>query len=211
MAKVSENPAARYLWFWQSPQSLVAPQKFEKKPGFAVAAQTLATASWPVSLRSTGGDVTPQGAGIVNVTHVYASEPTKAFDLHAAYDALCRPIEAALGAGASRGWQPGAFCDGEYNVQWQGLKFAGTAMRFRPCRADKSRYAILAHALMLIEPPSEAAIGALNTFLHILEEPRQIALEAHTGLPPGTSQPGFVDALTQEFATLNDTPLEVLA
>jgi lipoate-protein ligase A len=143
--------------------------------------------------------VTPQGLGIVNVTHVYSRPPKEKFDLDREYDRLCRPIEVALGDGATRGWQPGAFCDGAHNVQWSGLKFAGTAMRFRPCKADKTRYAVLAHALMLMSPPTDAAIDALNQFLSGLDQDRQIDPVAHTGLPPGMTQNVFLSRLLAGF------------
>lgn len=196
---VARDPDQRHLWFWTAPQSLVAPRTLVRKPQFQAAAAALGAEGWPVAERSTGGDATPQGPGVVNVTHVYAVPPTKAFDMQAEYDRLCHPIEAALGPGASRGWQPGAFCDGAHNVQWNGLKFAGTAMRFRPCRVDKTRFAVLAHALLLIAPPPPQAIAAINRFLTALEEPRVIDPAAHTGLPPGMTQDSFLTRLEQAF------------
>lgn len=199
LAEVSRDPSKRVVWLWQAPQGLVAPRKLSRLPGYDAVAQRLADEGWPVSLRSTGGDVTPQGPGIVNVTHVYSRPPKEKFDLDREYGRLCAPIEAALGEGASRGWQPGAFCDGAHNVQWSGLKFAGTAMRFRPCQADKTRYAVLAHALMLIEPPTRQAIDALNRFLSGLQQDRQIDMAAHTGLPPGLGREAFLLRLTEGF------------
>ena len=199
LADVSNDPSKRTLWLWQSPDSLIAPRKLSKLPGYEDVARTLKSDGWPIALRSTGGDVTPQGSGIVNITHVYARPPKEKFDLEREYDRLCTPIETALGDRATRGWQPGAFCDGAHNVQWNGLKFAGTAMRFRPCKADKTRYAVLAHALMLMEPPSEDAISALNTFLKKLKEPRSIDIRAHTGLPDGLSRDAFLTRLLAAF------------
>lgn len=182
LGQVSKGLSERHLWLWQSPQALVAPKKMASLPGFPGAFADLADAGWPVHLRATGGDVTPQGPGIVNVTHVYSVNRAQDFSIEAEYDRLCRPIEVALGDGASRGWSPGAFCDGAYNVQLHGKKFAGTAMRFRPCLADRSRMAVMAHALMLFELPSMEAIDALNAFLEAVGEPRRIERAAHTGL-----------------------------
>lgn len=199
LMRVSEDPSHRQVWFWQAPQGLIAPRKLSRLDGYAEVARAMAQNGWPVSLRSTGGDVTPQGPGIVNVTHVYSRPPREKFDLDREYDRLCTPIEAALGEGASRGWQPGAFCDGAHNVQWAGLKFAGTAMRFRPCKADKTRYAVLAHALMLMQPPTGAAIEALNRFLGALGQDRRIDAAAHTGLPPGLAQDTFLTRLRSGF------------
>ena len=207
LGDVAAHPSRRFLWLWQSDhRCLVAPRKLASLSGFETVARALGADGWPVHLRGTGGDVTPQGPGIVNVSHIYASPPTKRFDLDGEYGRLCAPIEATLGSGASRGWQTGAFCDGAHNVQFEGRKFAGTAMRFRPCRWDKARYAVLAHALMLMAPPEPAAITALNRFLSALEQPRVIEADAHTGLPEGQDQSGFLARLSKAFAEMPDQP-----
>jgi lipoate-protein ligase A len=205
--RVVNTPEERYLWLWQTPQCLVAPRKLCVMPGFLEASQALAESGWPIHQRSSGGDATPLGPGIVTVSHIYASETEQQFDLKDEYARLCFPIEKALGAGASHGWQPGAFCDGAYNVQWNGLKFAGTAMRFRRCKGGSSRMAVLAHALMLFEPPTPEAIEAINRFLRALGEDRHIRHDAHTGLPPGTNADEFVARLTDEFAKQSSSKL----
>ncbi len=198
--EVAHRPEKSFLKLWQGTQALVAPRKLAAKPGFAEVANARAKEGWPVHIRATGGDATPQGPGVVNVTHVYTWQSGGPFDIPAAYRRLCDPIEAALGAGASHGWQPGAFCDGAYNVQWNGLKFAGTALRFRPCRDDKSSHTVLAHALMLFEPPGISAIAAINRFLSALDEPRVIRDDAHTGLPDGVTPAEFTARLIEAFA-----------
>ena len=208
---VSRAPDQRFVWFWSSPQGLIAPRNLAVKPGFQAASARSANAGWPVAVRSTGGDVTPQGSGIVNVTHVYARASGGPVDLAEEYNRICAPICDVLGQGASVGWQPGAFCDGAYNVQFGGLKFAGTAMRFRPARADKTRYAILAHALMLYAPPSAEAIHALNRFLGDMGEPRVIDMAAHTGLPEGVSPNDFSQRLHGAFSGLLSDSLGDLA
>ncbi|WP_422377783.1 lipoyl protein ligase domain-containing protein [Roseibium sp.] len=200
LEEVSQNPAKRHLWFWESPTCLVSPKNLSNKPLFEKASQILEAEGWPVHLRSTGGDVTPQGTGILNVTHVYATQSGIQVDIRREYDRLCTAIEQALGPGASRGWQPGAFCDGEFNVQFNGRKFAGTAMRIRRGKADRSRSAVLAHAIMLIEPVSLDAIDAINRFLDQLGEVRRIDPAAHASLPEGDSKEDFVKRLTDAFA-----------
>ncbi|MEM8881992.1 MAG: protein ligase [Pseudomonadota bacterium] len=197
LQSVSAAPDERHLWVWQSPRALVAPRKLAAAQGFSEAAARMAAAGWPVHLRATGGDVTPQGPGIVNITHVYSIDRTRAFSIEAAYDRLCTPIETALGPGAARGWMPGAFCDGAHNVQFNGKKFAGTAMRFRPATGDRSRMAVMAHALMLFAPPSQAAIDALNAFLGALGASRRIERSAHIGLPDDAA--AFLKRLRSAF------------
>lgn len=203
LGRVSDNPNLRFLWFWQAEKCLVVPRKLSTQDGFEVASKEMASHGWPVFVRGTGGDVTPQGQGIVNVTHVYAAPKGIPYEIENAYDDLCTPIENALGPGASRGWQPGAFCDGAHNVQWQGRKFAGTAMRFRPLKSDRSRRAVLAHALMLFEPPTRDAINALNHFLTLMAQNREINPAAHAGLPAPVSPEAFVQRLTDQFGRVS--------
>lgn len=199
LEQVSREPAKRFLWAWQGHQSLVVPRKLSVMDDFASVSQSMSDTKWPVFVRGTGGDVTPQGAGIVNITHVYAAPSGMSYDVETAYDHLCGPIERALGPGASRGWQPGAFCDGAHNVQWNGRKFAGTALRFRPCKADRSRRAVLAHALMLFQVPTEETILALNSFLSRLGQNRVIKRDEHAALSDDKNPAGFLENLTKEF------------
>lgn len=207
LAAVSEAPFERRFWVWQSPQALVAPKKMASLPGFEAVADQMAVRSWPVHLRATGGDVTPQGAGIVNVTHVYSINRARDFSIEAEYDRLCAPIEAVLGAGASRGWSPGAFCDGAYNVQLHGKKFAGTAMRFRPAKGDRSRMAVMAHALMLMSPLTEPPVSALNAFLGGLGETRRIDLSAHSSQEIDAAP--FCERLFEAFEALRPDPMRL--
>lgn len=197
--EVSRHPEKRFVKVWEGSQALVAPKKLAALPGFGAVSERLGADGWPVHLRATGGDATPQGPGILNVTHVYTWKSGGPFDIEAAYDRLCAPIEHALGAEATRGWQPGAFCDGAHNVQWAGRKFAGTAMRFRPGRSDKSSHTVLAHALMLVDPPAPPAIAAINRLLAELGEDRVIRNEAHCGLPSGLSRDAFLARLIAGF------------
>jgi lipoate-protein ligase A len=196
LAKAAADPSQKHILFWQSNQALVAPRKLSSNPEFARAEAALATLGWPVHTRATGGDVTPQGPGIVNVSLIYASHGPP--DIDATYDTLCTPMERTLGPNATRGWNPGAFCDGAYNVQWQGKKFAGPAQRLKRCK-NSDRSAVLAHALMLMSPPSKDAIDALNLFLEILGEPRRIDANCHTGLPSGLTQSGFIQDLAAAY------------
>lgn len=197
--EVARHPKKSFVKLWQGSQSLVASKKLAAKKGFDCVQDKMRKAGWPVHVRATGGDATPQGPGILNVTHVYTWHSGGPFDIASAYIRLCAPIQAALGAGAAHGWQPGAFCDGAYNVQWNGLKFAGTAMRFRPSAQDKSQHTVLAHALMLIELPPSEVIDAINTFLSDLNEDRLILPDAHTGLPNDLTAEDFIIRLLAEF------------
>ena len=108
LVEASLQPSLRYLWFWEGSQALVVPRKLAVNPGFERACEMMRAGGWPVHVRATGGDVTPQGPGIFNMTHVYTRPAGAKMSLAGEYDLICGPIERALGPGATRGWQPGA-------------------------------------------------------------------------------------------------------
>jgi len=150
--------------------------------GFNGAHTAAARAGWPVHLRATGGDLVPQGPGIVNLTLVFRGPRSAAPSLEAAYKRLTAPIcEALCEAGLSpcHAPVPGAFCDGRFNVTVMGRKFAGTAQRWRPMAVG---HAVQAHALMLMHTPDEITIAALNRFYRDCGIDRVINARAHAGL-----------------------------
>ena len=197
--RVSSSASKAFVGFWHSPQSLVAPASFRTKPKVQAACQASAARGWPVSFRATSGDVTPQGPGIANVTLCYALEPGQTVDIKKSFDTLCAPMFDLLGQKADYGFVDGAFCDGAYNITYDGLKFAGTAQRFRRCKADPSRQAVLSHAIFVLTPPSPPVFEALNAFLKDLGEDRVIRPSQHIGLPDHLGADDFFDGLAKGY------------
>jgi len=178
---VAERCAAAAL-LWSCEPALVAPLRMSSLSGFNRARTASARAGLPVHLRATGGDLVPQGPGIVNLTLVFRGPRSAAFSLEAAYKRLTAPIcEALSGLGLSphHAPVPGAFCDGRFNVTVMGRKFAGTAQRWRSMAGG---YAVQAHALMLMHTPDEIMIAALNRFYRDCGIDRVIDARAHVGL-----------------------------
>nr|WP_245513984.1 hypothetical protein [Antarcticimicrobium luteum] len=151
-------------------------------PGFARACTRAADAGWPVHLRATGGDLVPQGPGIVNLTLMFREPQGAASTLEDAYKRLTAPICEALsdaGIPSRYGAVSGAFCDGRFNVIVTGRKFAGTAQRWRPMAGGM---AVQTHAMMLIRTPDENTIATLNRFYQDCGINRVIHAMAHVGL-----------------------------
>lgn len=196
---VSDAPERCLMGIWQSPQSLVAPNGFRRKHGIEAARLASAARGWPVSFRCTGGDVTPQGVGIANVTLSYALDSGQAPDIEATFDTLCAPIFQVLGPKTGYGFVDGAFCDGAYNITYAGLKFAGTAQRFRRCRADPDRIAVLSHAIFVLRPPRPEVFEAINHLLSDLNEDRVIQPQKHIGLPSNLSSDQFLKRIWQAY------------
>lgn len=210
-----ERRAAKVV-IWETEACLVAPGAMRRHPGFDHACDVLEAAGWPVHLRATGGDVTPQGPGIVNVSLVWSVEADGAPAIAATYDVLCAPILDTLahfGLSGSRGFLPGAFCDGAHNITISGRKFAGTAQRWKRSRVDQMNFAVLAHVLLLIEPPTPDAIAALNAFYDACGLSKRVRAAAHTGLL-GVVDPAngrhvraaFLDELYTRYRSIRTVP-----
>lgn len=84
-----------------------------------------------------------------------------------------------LGSIMTAGPTPGSFCDGDWNLSIAGKKVVGTAQRWRPIGAGRSR--VLAHGLILagggIEPRAEA-VSAFNRAICL----GPVLAKAHTTL-----------------------------
>ncbi len=184
-ARLADIAAGRCTFsalLWSCEPALVAPSRLSRLPGFARACAQAADVGWPVHLRATGGDLVPQGPGIVNLTLMFRGPQGAAPRLEDAYRRLTAPIcEALCDAGISScyGSVPGAFCDGRFNVTVNGQKFAGTAQRWRPMVGGE---AVQAHALMLMRTPDDNTIAILNRFYRDCGIDRVIHAKAHVGL-----------------------------
>ncbi|WP_417425653.1 lipoate--protein ligase family protein [Hoeflea sp.] len=182
LADVAAGRRSAAALLWSCETALVAPSRMSSFSGFDDACTGAANAGWPVHLRATGGDLVPQGPGVVNLTLVFRGPRSATPSLEAAYQRLTAPIcEALSEAGVSSCHAPvsGAFCDGRFNVTVAGRKFAGTAQRWRPMA---SGHAVQAHALMLMRTPDETTITTLNHFYRGCGIDRVIDAGAHVGL-----------------------------
>ena len=159
-------PIAR---IWDNARCLVAARSDARLPRFAEAAEALAAEGWPVCVRESGGTAVPQGPGIVSLTLVFRPPPGPPFTIEAGYDAVCHPLERALGAlglAAERGPVGRAICDGRFDLAVGGRKLAGTAQRWRavPGGPTPERGAVLLHAVVLVDTDRTDGIGAVNRF-----------------------------------------------
>ncbi len=183
--------------FWRSGRAIVAPRSATRRAGFSQVAEAMARRGWPVVLRSTGGDVVPQSAGVLNIAFSFSAEPSPDFGINAAYRLLCGPLIEALarlGVKACCGKVPGALCDGDFNLVVAGRKLAGTAQRWRRVSGpDRGSVAILAEAAILVDADLATLVGVANEFYRRFGIPRRIAAERHVTLAQ------LIPALTLEM------------
>ena len=174
------QPSAR---LWEAPTSLVVPRSYRQYAAFAATVAQFAARGCPVHERPSGGGLVPQGPGILNLSLTYIVPGGPGTWMEPAYRHLCALLQGALqGLGVATHWQAvnGSFCDGRYNLACgdgaQARKIAGTAQYWRPLpgAGPATRpHAVLAHAVLLVNPDLVQAHAWANAFEQALDSGRR--------------------------------------
>ena len=172
---------------WRTPQALIVPRGMPGRANFETAAMNAEARGWPVFERDTGGDLTPQSPGIVNLSLVFRMDSARP-SIEEAYRRLTRPVldflQSEFGLDAITSAIPGAFCDGAYNIAFGGQKLAGTAQRWRLLlgEGEAKPSAVLAHVALMCTIDLAPAIAMLNAFYRDLGLDRHVELARHVTL-----------------------------
>lgn len=177
----------KYL-FWVGHKGLVAPRSLSRLPGFDEAAKQSAARGWRVSLRSSGGDVVPQGRGTLNFCMVACEH--RNVSIAEGYQLVCRPIQAVIGGECAS--VEASFCDGSFNIVVDGRKVAGTAQRRRRIQG---RTVILAHAMILVDEDIGAGVSAVSDFLAMIGRNDQLLPSAHVNAAQAAAFNGLTPQL----------------
>ncbi|WP_207060849.1 hypothetical protein [Motiliproteus sp. SC1-56] len=160
---------------WENPRCLVVTRRETRLPQFEAACRLLADEGWPVIVRESGGTAVPHGPGILHFSLVFAQHRDGRYDLDQAYQALCEPLRgalSALGLKTQYGAVAGAYCDGRYNLNIDGLKVTGTAQRLIAARAKGIKNAVLAQAMLMVESDAAAGTEQVNRFYRLAGDSR---------------------------------------
>ena len=167
---IARGEARPTLRLWENVQALVVSRKDTALPGFAAAAELLASEGWPVVVRETGGSAVPHGPGVLQLSLVMPRSLATDLSIDTLFQQLCQPIQmalATLGIASEYGRVPAAFCDGRYNLVVAGKKIAGTAQVWRANigrdRATKEGY-VLAHASLFVDVDKAVFTQVVNRF-----------------------------------------------
>lgn len=197
-----------HIAWWTTTKSLIAPRSFKRFHTIENAKNLSASSGWPVYFRQTGGDVTPQGEGILNIAVAFALDPTERPTISAVYEIFCAPIIQWLeehGCAAQTGFVPGSFCDGEYNIVVSARKVAGTAQRWTRVRAVESRQIVFAHALLLVDANVDEGVNAINRLYENCSLDRSVQKSVHVNVsdvlenPAPHWQEAFVLSLNERY------------
>lgn len=156
---------------WRSKQALVVPKSATHRENFEQACDFCETQGWPVVVRSTGGELTPQNEGFINLSIVLKCKKNQ-LSIKDSYQVICQAIIQWLGQYGIKGSCSsidGAFCDGEFNVVIDGKKLVGTAQRWKKItnpavRDDGSDMALLMHAVILCDGDLPSMWNISNAF-----------------------------------------------
>lgn len=188
-----DAPRSAFLWSVATP-CLVLPERYSRTDTYPQAARTCAAAGWPVSTRKTGGGITPQGPGVLNVALAFTVAPPKGRDIRGSYAEITDPLTEAfqtLGIASSAQPVEGSFCDGDYNLAVAGRKIVGTAQRWRGNTC-------LAHALILTDINLAPAVTAVQQLATALGHDTRFALDVHSRLADLAAHP---QTLTEDLHT----------
>jgi lipoate-protein ligase A len=168
---------------WEAPVSLVVPRSYQRYAALADAREAFAQRGCPVWLRLSGGGLVPQGPGILNLSLAYPVRAPMGTLSEAVYLHLCRILADALNSlGVLTHWQAveGSFCDGRFNLAWgpgdDARKVAGTAQYWRRVPhgdTDQPLYAVLAHAVLLVDADPIEINERANAFEAMIESGRR--------------------------------------
>jgi lipoate-protein ligase A len=192
---------AAFLWSARAP-GLVLPERFTRTPDFEATANAMAAEGWPVVPRRTGGGITPQGPGVLNLALAFRVEPGASRTIRRSYAEICDPLAeglATLGIKAAAMPVAGSFCDGDYNLavkahKGEGRKIVGTAQRWRGS-------ACLCHALVLTDIALEPAVAAVQALSDGLGHAARFDVTKHCRVAD------FTDASLDEVAAALWAPL----
>lgn len=200
---VAEDHVSRFLVWDAAARALTLPERFSRNDRFSEASDRMKRLGWPVSTRRTGGGITPQGPGVINVAVAFQVPPKDAKSVPETYAAICDPLihaSATMGVSAVPGSVQGSFCDGEFNLEVGGRKLVGTAQRWRGAH-------VLCHALVLIDLDLPKAVQAAQTLSDGLDLGDRYDASVHVCLrdlvpSPETAGADFVKAITRQLVSL---------
>lgn len=189
--QVAHGASSAHVHIWRpSDRALVMPRSLARGRRVELIGRQL---GYPVVIRDSGGDVVPQLPGVLNVALSFAipQQPGRPFSVDSGYDILCQPLSRWLrdqGLAADIGAVAGAFCDGRFNVTVGGRKIAGTAQRWR--HVDATRKAVLAHAVLLVDPDLSEMVRITNGFYRLCGINRHCDVNSHTTLRAAVAESG---------------------
>lgn len=172
---------------WRTPKAIIVPRGLPSREYYARAAGAARSKGFALHERDTGGDLTPQSEGVVNLSLAYRLDGKEA-SISEAYVRLTAPVltflKSTYGITARTASITGAFCDGAFNVAIGDKKLAGTAQKWKLLggEGDTRRVSVLGHIAIMASNDLAPALEALNAFYAASGSERRVIPERHVTL-----------------------------
>lgn len=190
VADVSRKPGHVSSAVWWLEQCLVMPSKFGNIPNFAGIREEGIAMGWPFFLRNTGGDLMPQHPGFFNFSCAFRMSFLEKRSFSEAYQFLCMPlldwIANRFSADPTLGSTSNSICNGDFNINVNGKKVAGTAQRWKVIEvpgAEKD-VVVLGHAVVFACGPVELCVNIVNWFRDRTGTEGAVTAASHATLLP---------------------------
>jgi lipoate-protein ligase A len=155
------------LWLWQAKPSLVVSKLDSNLTNFEKAKLFTESQGMPVDIRQSGGSAVIQNDQVINISRIYIQNDP--ISIEQSYLTMCQPVLnvlKALGIEAYLDSVEGSFCDGAYNIVYQGKKLAGTSQRWLSLPKSKAKV-ILEHMVIVLKHDYKSTTKILNDFYRI--------------------------------------------
>ena len=165
------TPSANTLSIWQPQRALAVTALEAAMPHFATAAEASERRGVAVLVRKSGGGCVCLGPGTLVISHLYGATCN---DIDRSYRNFAAKLIAAIARARIPlriGQVAGAYCDGRFDLNWNGLKVGGIAQR-RRARAGGSN--VWVHAVLSVEECSLGLPLEVAAFYRDLQSDRRV-------------------------------------
>lgn len=198
--KLQENIIEQCLILWQANESTLVLPSSNKWPQSDYLKEGLKSSGWQLLARQTGGAPVPQCKGVINLSHLYLWSDTQPYSIKQAYENLCSVLStffAQYSLTTEAHATPFSYCDGDYNLNINGKKIMGTALRV--INKKTGGKIILAQAFILIDVLLEELIKPVNLCYQLCDKGDPVIASVHTTLFQQTHERPNIDQLYQQL------------
>ena len=195
---VQSGELSQVLMLWQAKTPALVLPSGKKWPHSDELENALQTIGWRLLARKTGGAPVPQLPGIINLSYIYQWPSKGPYDIKLSYQNLCSVLTQffiSLGVKTDIHATPHSYCDGDYNLNIEGKKVAGTAQRV-VLKKDGGRV-VLSQACILVDVTMHEIVQPVNLCNQLCGYPNKILSDVHTTFFSHTDQRPSIDALFQ--------------
>lgn len=171
----------RTLRLWTNKNCVVVPRRLERHGDIATIRRRSAERGWPLVVRGSGGSAVLHRPGIlcvslINIFDVAEESPSGIYD-----DLIETIIDriSIIGLSISSGPVPGSYCDGAYNLHFNGQKIGGTAAHVKRINGRKGT---LTHAYITVWGDTREDLAVIRWIENELDASASYREDAHTTL-----------------------------